>query len=85
MAPVAIRQEVPQVPAAIVGMTRDKGILDLLIDEQGRVTSIAMRARVHPMYDSIVMNAAREWKYKPATVNGTPVKYRKLLQISIKK
>jgi hypothetical protein len=85
VAPVAIRQEVPQVPAAIVGMTRDKGILDLLIDEQGRVTSIAMRARVHPMYDSIVMNAAREWKYKPATVNGTPVKYRKLLQISIKK
>jgi hypothetical protein len=85
VAPVVINQEVPQVPSSIVGMTKDKGVLDLVIDEQGRVASIALRMRVHPVYDSVLMNAAREWKYKPATFNGTPVKYRKLLQISIKR
>jgi hypothetical protein len=83
--PVIINQDVPSVPAAIVGMTRDKGVLDLVIDEQGRVVSIALRARVHPLYDTLLMTAAREWKYKPAQLNGTPVKYRKLLQISIKR
>jgi hypothetical protein len=83
--PVIIHQDVPQVPAAIVGMTRDKGVLDLVIDEQGRVVNIVLRSRVHPMYDSVLMTAAREWKYKPAQLNGTPVKYRKLLQISIKR
>jgi len=83
--PVIIHQDVPQIPSAIVGMTKDKGVLDLVIDEQGRVINIALRSRVHPMYDSVLMAAAREWKYKPAQLNGTPVKYRKLLQISIKR
>ena len=83
--PVIVRQEVPPVPNAIVGMTRDRGVLDLVIDEQGRVASMVLRTRVHPVYDSALMNAARDWKYKPATLNGTPVKYRKLLQISVKR
>jgi hypothetical protein len=83
--PVAINQEVPPVPSAIVGMTRDKGVLDLVIDEQGRVVSIALRARVHPLYDTALMNAARDWRYRPAKLNGSPVKFRKLLQISIKR
>jgi hypothetical protein len=83
--PVAIKQEVPPVPAAIVGMTKDRGVLDLVIDEQGRVASMTLRTRVHPIYDSVLMNAAREWKYKPATMNGTPVKFRKLLQVTIKR
>jgi hypothetical protein len=83
--PVAINQEVPPVPSAIVGMTRDRGVLDLVIDEQGRVVSIALRARVHPLYDTVLMNAARDWRYRPAKLNGSPVKFRKLLQISIKR
>jgi TonB family protein len=83
--PVIIHQDVPSVPAAIIGMTRDKAVLDILIDEQGRVASLTLRSRVHPVYDSALMNAAREWKYKPARVNGTPVKFRKLLQVTIKR
>jgi hypothetical protein len=35
--PVIIKQDVPAVPAAITGMTRTQGVLDILIDEQGRV------------------------------------------------
>jgi hypothetical protein len=37
------------------------------------------------MYDSALLNAAREWKYQPATLNGSPVRFRKLLQISVKR
>jgi TonB family protein len=83
--PVTIRQDVPTVPAAIASMTKSFGILDLVIDEQGRVISIAIRSRVHPVYDAALVNAAREWKYKPATLNGTPVRFRKLLRISIRR
>jgi hypothetical protein len=25
----------------------------------------------------------RDWKYRPATVNGTPVRFRKVVQISL--
>lgn len=82
-APVVIRQDVPPVPGSITAMTRDRAVIEVIIDEQGRVASMALRIRAHPLYDSMLLNAAREWKYRPATLNGTPVRYRKLLQISI--
>jgi hypothetical protein len=85
VAPVTLRQDVPAVPAAISGMAKDFGVLDLVIDEKGRVISVAVRSRVHPVYDTALVNAAREWKYKPAKLDGVPVRYRKLLQISIKR
>ena len=84
-APVVVRQEVPQVPASISSMTRDRAVIEVVIDEQGRVASMALRARAHPVYDSLLMNAAREWKYKPATLNGSPVKFRKMIQVTIAK
>ena len=83
--PEIIRQDVPQVPNAIMGMTRERGVIDIVIDEQGRVISMAMRARIHPVYDTALMNAARDWKYKPATLDGQPVQYRKLLQIAVRR
>lgn len=84
-APVVIRQDVPAVPSAIAGLTRDRGVLDIIIDEQGRVISLALRARIHPVYDTALLKAARDWKYEPARLNGEPVRYRKLLQISVKR
>jgi hypothetical protein len=83
--PEIIRQDVPQVPNAIMGMTRERGVIDIVIDEQGRVISMTMRARIHPVYDTALMNAARDWKYKPATLDGQPVQYRKLLQIAVRR
>lgn len=83
VAPVAIRQVLPNVPAAIAGMTKDRGFLEVTIDEQGRVGAVALRTAIHPMYDTLLLNAAREWKYRPATVNGKPVSYRKLIQITL--
>lgn len=83
--PVALRQEVPPVPVGIANLVNDKGVLELVIDEEGRVVLITVRSRVHPRYDSILTNAARDWRYQPARLNGTPVKFRKLLQISVKR
>ena len=82
-AAVVVRQDVPPVPASITSMARDRAVIELVIDEQGRVASMALRMRVHPVYDTLLLNAAKEWKYKPATLDGTPVRYRKLLQVSI--
>jgi TonB family protein len=80
-APVALKQDVPRVPAAIASQTRDRGLIEIVIDEQGRVIGITLRASVHPVYDPLLMAAARQWRYQPATANGVPVKFRKLVQI----
>jgi TonB family protein len=60
-------------------------MLEIVIDEQGRVISMAVRMSMHPIYDPLLLSAARDWRYKPATVNGTPVKFRKIIQITIDK
>jgi TonB family protein len=83
--PVIIRQEVPRVPVNIARQVRDRGMLEIVIDEQGRVISMAVRMSMHPIYDPLLLSAARDWRYKPATVNGTPVKFRKIIQITIDK
>ena len=79
--PVPIRQDMPKVQASIKTQTRDRGLLEILIDEQGRVIGITVRKSMHPLYDAQLMAAARDWRYRPATVGGAPVKFRKLIEI----
>jgi TonB family protein len=62
-----------------------KGVMELVIDEAGRVESVKMRESLHPRYDRLAVDAARHWKYAPATVDGVPVKFRKLVQVSLKR
>ena len=81
----AIRQEVPRVPPQLANQTRERGILDVTIDEQGRVIAAAIRLGLHPIYDSQILLAAKEWRYQPATLNGRPVKFRKIIQITVAK
>lgn len=81
----AVRQEVPRVPVQISSQTRERGILEVTIDEQGRVVQAKLRLSLHPIYDAQVLAATRDWRYQPATLNGRPVKFRKVIQITVTK
>ena len=80
--PATIRQTVPSYPAAVV--PAGQGVLEIVIDESGDVETATMRMPISPMYDRLVLSAAKNWRYRPATFNGTPVKFRKNIQISLK-
>jgi TonB family protein len=60
------------------------GRLEVIIDETGAVESAVMSTSVTNAYDRLALAAARTWRYTPATVNGTPVKFRKIVQITVK-
>jgi tetratricopeptide (TPR) repeat protein len=81
--PVTVRQDVPRVPMNIMTQARDRGILEVVIDELGRVESAVIRSAIHPSYDSMLLAAAASWRYRAAVVDGQPVKFRKRIQISI--
>ena len=49
----------------------------------GSVESASMVVPVTNSYDKMVMTAASRWLYQPATMNGTPVKFRKRIQITV--
>jgi hypothetical protein len=44
-----------------------------------------MKAPFSPMYDRLAVAAALEWRYRPATINGVPAKYRKVVQITFQR
>jgi TonB family protein len=81
--PVVLRQDMPRVPPPVLAQARERGILEIVISEQGRVQEAAIRMSVHPVYDSLVIAAAREWRYHPAMINNVPVKFRKRIQIAL--
>jgi hypothetical protein len=82
--PVAIVQKVPPIPANLIRMTQLKaGILEVQIDETGKVTEARFLSPIHPVYDGMVTSAAKGWKYQPATADGKPVSYKKTLRIAV--
>jgi TonB family protein len=82
---VAIKQDFPRLPSSVASLARDRGVIEVVIDEQGRVVHAQIRTSVHPVYDSLLMLAVRDWRYQPATLAAHPIKYRKMIQIEISK
>jgi TonB family protein len=81
VAPINIIQRVPPFRGKV--LKEGTGILEVIIDETGAVESARMRVPLHGTYDKLVLDAARSWQYQPATVNGVPVRFRKLVQVSL--
>jgi TonB family protein len=81
--PVVVKQQMPAWPSRIEMPRGRRAILDMVIDAEGRVASIAVRPSINPMFDRSITEEAKRWLYKPATKDGVPVRYRKMAQIVI--
>jgi len=79
--PIAVKQQIPAFPGKVT-MAKN-GVLELVIDISGAVESATMRVSVNPQYDRLATTAARSWQYQPASVDGTPVKFLKRIQVSL--
>jgi hypothetical protein len=82
--PTTVLQKVPPIPSNLLRMTQLKaGVLELMIDETGKVEDAKFLSPIHPVYDGMVTSAAKGWKYQPATADGKPIKYRKTIRIAV--
>ena len=82
--PVTLRQEIPALPAEARLMGRARGLLEIVIDEQGRVASAVIRESIHEAYDRRLVDATAGWSYQPARLDGRPVKYRKVIEVTVR-
>jgi TonB family protein len=80
--PQVLVQTLPKYPGAVPprGVT---GVVEVVINEGGTVESASMVVPVTSSYDKAVMTATTRWLYVPASMNGTPVKFRKRIQITV--
>ena len=60
------------------------GRIEVVIDETGAVESAVMTMSVNATYDKTAVAAARTWRYVPAKVDGTPVKFKKIVQVTVR-
>jgi tetratricopeptide (TPR) repeat protein len=83
--PVVVSQQLPPWrPSKLSATRRDyQGAVALVIDERGNVESVALLTSLQPEYNSVLLKAAREWKFRPATKDGLPVRYRKVVGIRL--
>jgi tetratricopeptide (TPR) repeat protein len=84
--PVAIEQTIPQwvPPSGNLRYQEFSGVLEVLIDETGAVSSATMAQRINIIYDQVLLNAAKHWRYRPAQRGGQPVKYRKSINVVLR-
>ena len=82
--PVAIAQALPRATDATVPLGGAQTILlDIVIDETGRVERAEVRRSVNRLYEAQLVAATRGWRYTPATQAGRPVKYARTLEVTL--
>jgi TonB family protein len=82
--PVAIAQALPRATEVTVPLGGPQTILlDIVIDETGRVERAEVRRSVNRLYEAQLVAATRGWRYTPATQAGRPVKYARTLEVTL--
>lgn len=71
-------------PNPAVARNEYTGSLRLTIGADGRVKSATMEKPSHPAYDAVVLGAARNWRYKPATQDGETKESERIIAIRLR-
>jgi TonB family protein len=83
--PVIIKQQMPLWLGQREYLPREtRGMMRVIIDEQGNVADARIVQSVHRIYDALLLSAARAWKYEPAILDGKPVSYMKMIEVVLK-
>ena len=80
--PTVINQRMPAMTPDLVRITKamnTSAVVEIVIDEKGDVVDATIIKSVNTSFDSIVVAAARRWKYRPALKDGVAVRYVKTL------
>ena len=78
---VAITQTMP--PTHLSERRLWTGAIEILIDETGKVLSAHMATPVQATYDKQLIQAALNWKYRPALKDGMPARYIKIINVRV--
>jgi TonB family protein len=82
--PVVVDQRMPPMVPELRILARSmnrSAVLDIVIDENGGVLEAILRQSMNPIFDNLLVDAARRWKYRPAIKDGVPVRFTKTLTV----
>ncbi len=85
-APLTLDQTLPPwrtVPGVTAVAPYPVGRLEIIINETGAVESATLLKPTYREYDDRLLRAARKWQYTPAKRGGQPVKFGKVIEITL--
>jgi len=84
--PVPIRQVLPRwSPPNLATARREySGVVRVTVGVDGHVSKAIIERPSHPLYDALVLEAARTWLYTPGTRSGQPIEMDKVLELQLK-
>ena len=82
VAPVTLRQDIPRWSHPSLPVPKAAGTLDVIISSEGVIERATLAQPITPFYDRQLLESTRNWRYRPASLDGRAVRFRKLIRIS---
>lgn len=79
--PVTLRQDLPRWTSATPA-PRATGTLEVIITAQGVIERATLIQPIATLFDRQILDATKHWRYRPASLNGKPVRFRKTIKIA---
>jgi TonB family protein len=82
--PIVVKQYIPPVPVEVGTQGSAVMSVRVVINASGKVTEASIQQPSHPLYDRLVLLAAKDWVYQPAKMNGKPVTSEKVVTVQLR-
>jgi protein TonB len=83
--PEPIEQVAPEYPDEARGVATGTAHVEVLVDEAGQVQETrVVQSSSHEMLDEAAENAASQWVFEPAMLNGKPVSAKVIIPFQFK-
>jgi len=85
VAPQPINRAMPgwRPPSPLIAQQSFRGVLEVIINEQGLVEWAGMSKASFSSYDAELISATKQWRFRAATKGGQPVKYRLAVEVQL--
>ena len=85
VAPQPINRAMPgwRPPSPLIAQQSFRGVLEVIINEQGLVEWAGMSKAAFSSYDAELISATKQWRFRAATKGGQPVKYRLAVEVQL--
>ena len=80
--PQPLTRQMPQ--TGPIGVPPNRvGTLEMIIGRDGIVENVRLHTPLNRHHERMIVSPAKAWRYRPATRNGRPVRYRILVKVNL--
>ena len=80
--PAPLSRQLPAtLPFGITNLT--VGTLEMLISREGEVETVKLHTPLNRYHERMIVSAAKAWRYRPASKDGRPVRFRLITTINL--